>query len=101
MTLSAKEGMNVPYLKEKLLALIADGDISLDNTIITNARHYEALQRAYNALDDVLNSLANGITSDFVAMDIRRSLYELGAITGNVDVEDLLSNIFSKFCIGK
>jgi tRNA modification GTPase len=101
ITLSAKEGMNVPYLKEKLLALIADGDISLDNTIITNARHYEALQRAYSALDDVLNSLANDITSDFVAMDIRRSLYELGAITGNVDVEDLLSNIFSNFCIGK
>jgi tRNA modification GTPase len=101
ITLSAKEGMNVPYLKEKLLNLVSGGDINLESTIITNARHYEALQRANEALDAVLNSLAIGITSDFVAMDIRRSLYELGSITGQVDVEDLLGNIFSNFCIGK
>ncbi len=101
MTLSAKEGMNVAYLKEKLLALIADGEVNLESTVITNARHYEALQRANTSLDAVLNSLSLGITSDFVAMDIRRALYELGSITGQVDVEDLLANIFSNFCIGK
>lgn len=101
MSLSAKEGMNVPFLKEKLLQLVGDGDVNLENTVITNARHYEALQRANHSLDDVLRSMHDEVTSDFIAMDIRRALYELGSITGQVDVEDLLANIFSKFCIGK
>lgn len=101
ISLSAKEGMNIHYLKEKLLGLVAEGELNFESTVITNARHYEALQRAQIALDDVLKSMEIGVTSDFIAMDIRRALYELGAITGEVDVEDLLGNIFSKFCIGK
>lgn len=101
ISLSAKEGMNIHYLKEKLLGLVTDGDLNFESTVITNARHYEALQHAQIALNDVLKSMELGVTSDFIAMDIRRALYELGAITGEVDVEDLLSNIFSKFCIGK
>lgn len=101
ITLSAKEGMNISYLKEKLLTLIADGEVSMESTVITNARHFEALQSANVALDNVLVGIEGQVTSDFIAMDIRRALYDLGTITGKVDVEDLLENIFSKFCIGK
>lgn len=101
ITLSAKEGMNISYLKEKLLTLIADGEVSMESTVITNARHFEALQSANVALGNVLVGIEGQVTSDFIAMDIRRALYDLGTITGKVDVEDLLENIFSKFCIGK
>jgi tRNA modification GTPase len=101
ITLSAKNGMNVPYLKEKLYKAVVSEKISGEGTIVTNARHVEALEKAAASLDDVLRGMASGITSDFVAMDIRRALAFLGEITGEVGVEDLLGNIFSRFCIGK
>lgn len=99
--ISAKHQQNIPYLKEKLFETVAGGDINVDDTIVTNARHYDALRRADEALADVLTSLDTGVTGDFVAMDIRRSLNFLGEITGEIGVEDLLGNIFGKFCIGK
>ena len=77
------------------------GKLSLDSTVVTNARHYEALQKADEALQSVLRGLDVGITGDFLAMDIRRALAHLGEITGEVVVDDLLDNIFSNFCIGK
>ncbi len=101
ITLSAKNAMNVPYLKEKLYDAVVTQKVSGESTIVTNARHLEALQKAATSLDEVLHGLDSGITSDFVAMDIRRALNYLGEITGEVGVEDLLENIFSKFCIGK
>lgn len=101
ITLSAKNSMNVPYLKEKLYDAVVTQKLTGESTVVTNARHLEALQKAAASLDDVLHGLDSGITSDFVAMDIRRSLAYLGEITGEVGVEDLLGNIFSKFCIGK
>ena len=101
ITLSAKAGMNVPYLKESLLSLIAGGEVNFESTVITNARHLDALQNAHTALDKVLEGLDAGISSDFIAMDIRVALFELGLISGKVDTEDLLENIFSRFCIGK
>ena len=101
ITLSAKNGMNIPYLKEKLYDLAISEKVNLESPIVTNARHYEALQKASESLDDVLRGLDEGVTSDFVAMDIRRALAFLGEILGEVSTEDLLGNIFSKFCIGK
>lgn len=101
ITLSAKEGMNIPYLKETLLSLIAGGEVNFESTVITNARHLDALQNAHAALNKVLEGIAADVSSDFIAMDIRNALYELGLITGRVDIEDLLENIFSRFCIGK
>ncbi len=99
--ISAAHAMNIEYLKERLYTLVIQKGMNLDNTIITNTRHYEALNNAYTSLSDVLTSLENGITTDFVAMDIRRALRFLGEVTGEVTTEDLLGNIFSKFCIGK
>jgi tRNA modification GTPase len=71
------------------------------NTIVTNVRHYDSLTKTRESLLDILAGLDNEVTNDFVAMDIRRSLHYLGEITGEVTTDDLLANIFSKFCIGK
>lgn len=64
-------------------------------------RHYHNLQQTYDALERVLNGMSEGVTGDFLAMDIRQSLHYLGEITGTITTDDLLENIFSKFCIGK
>lgn len=101
ISLSAKNGMNVPYLKETLYEAVLEDKNFVDSTIVSNARHYDALQKTSESLDRVLEGMDNGITGDFLAMDIRKALYHLGEITGKVDVEELLENIFGKFCIGK
>jgi len=100
ITLSALHGMNIPYLREKLYEMVMAGG-SLESPVVTNTRHLEALEKAADSLRDVLKGMDQGITSDFIAMDIRRALTYLGEITGEVGVEDLLGNIFSRFCIGK
>ncbi len=99
--ISAKNEQNIEYLKEQLFAIAIGEDIRQENTVVTNVRHYDALQRTDEALNDVLTGLDTGITGDFVAMDIRRALNFLGEITGEIGVEDLLGNIFGRFCIGK
>jgi len=98
---SAINKMNIPYLKEKLYEAVISEKVSLDETIVTNARHFQALQRADQSLADVLKGMDRGVTSDFVAMDIRQSLHHLGEITGEISTDDLLGNIFANFCIGK
>ena len=101
ITASAKNGMNIPFLKEQLYTTAISGELNLQSTVVSNSRHYEALQKTNEALQAVLIGLDSSLTGDFLAMDIRRALSHLGEITGQVDVEDLLGNIFSKFCIGK
>lgn len=99
--MSAKHLQNLEFLKEKLFETVAGGEVNLESTVVSNARHFDALRRADEALQEVLAGLAAGTTGDFVAQDIRRSLSFLGEISGEIGVEDLLENIFSKFCIGK
>ncbi|MEZ5058901.1 MAG: tRNA uridine-5-carboxymethylaminomethyl(34) synthesis GTPase MnmE [Saprospiraceae bacterium] len=101
ISLSAKNGMNIPYLKEVLYNAVLEDKNFTDTAIVSNARHFEALQKTSTSLDRVLEGMDNAITGDFLAMDIRKALYHLGEITGKVDVEELLGNIFGKFCIGK
>ena len=72
-----------------------------EGTIISNTRHYEALESTKLCLQKVLAGLESGLSSDFIAMDIREALFHLGTITGEVSTDDLLESIFSKFCIGK
>jgi tRNA modification GTPase len=98
---SAKNQMNIEYLKEKLFETTVGEGVSLESTVVTNARHHDALRRADAALADVLVGLDANVTGDFVAQDIRRSLAYLSEITGSVGVEDILGSIFSRFCIGK
>lgn len=98
---SALNKMNIEYLKEELYNAVISKKLNLESTIVANARHYEALQKSYESLDRVLEGMATGITSDFVAMDIRAALHHLGEITGEISTDDLLGNIFGKFCIEK
>jgi len=93
--------MNIEFLKEKLFEAAAGEGVNTESIVVTNARHHDALRRADEALSDVLTALDSNITGDFIAQDIRRSLAYLGEITGEIGVEDLLGNIFGKFCIGK
>jgi tRNA modification GTPase len=99
--ISAKEGVGIAALKEKLVEIVI-GDFSLsDETIVSNIRHYDALIKTATSLQKAKDNLATGITADFVAMDIRQAMFDLGTITGDISTDDLLGNIFSKFCIGK
>lgn len=99
--ISAKQQSGIEELKEELLRQVNLANISTDEVMVTNIRHVEALQKTQEALEKVLYGLENPVTSDFLAMDIRQALHHLGEITGQVSTDDLLDNIFSKFCIGK
>ena len=99
--LSAKEGSGIEELKKDLVAYVKEDPASSQQVIVSNARHYEALKRAENSLLAVKEGLENEVSSDLVAMDIRQGIYYLGEITGQISTDDLLGNIFSKFCIGK
>jgi tRNA modification GTPase len=99
--ISAKEGIGVEQLKEKLQSYVSRGAVESGDTIVTNIRHYEALTLAAHALMDVQIGLENQVTGDFLAVDIRKSLFHLSDILGQINADDLLNSIFSKFCIGK
>lgn len=99
--ISAANEMNIEYLKERLYQTVVGQEAGMDGAVVSNARHYEALLRAQTSLEAVIQGLDQSVTTDFVAMDIRHALAYLGEITGEISTEDLLDNIFSRFCIGK
>lgn len=99
--ISAREKEGIEELKNEILQKVNLHKINNDDVIVSNIRHVEALQKTEEALSRVLYGLDNPVTSDFLAMDIKQALYYLGEITGSVTTDDLLDNIFSKFCIGK
>lgn len=100
LVISAKSKVGIDELVKKMVQLVGEKP-TVEQTIVTNARHYEALFKADQALEDVLLGLSNQVSTDFVAIDIRKALYHLGEITGVVSTEELLGNIFGRFCIGK
>ncbi len=99
--ISASEGIGLEALKAEFVKASKALSIEGQDVVVTNARHYEALSKTDDALGGVLHGLSGGITGDFLATDIRRALFHLGEITGEITTDDLLGNIFSKFCIGK
>ena len=99
--ISAKNGIGIEKLKNIILEKIKLHHVENDGTIVSNIRHLEALQQTANHLNRVTEGLNQSTTSDFLALDIRQAIYHLGLITGSVSTDDLLDNIFSKFCIGK
>lgn len=99
--ISAKSGLHTAVLKDKMVDVVLHDKVQAENAVVTNARHYHALQEVYKSLCDVDDGLANGLPGDLLALDIRRCLHYLGVITGEVSNEDLLDYVFSKFCIGK
>lgn len=98
---SAKQNDNIEELIGELVNSVINRSVKDNEVVVTNARHYEALSKANESLNKVLEGLDNNITGDFLAMDIRQALHQLGMITGDITTDDLLDNIFSKFCIGK
>ncbi|MEM9338714.1 MAG: tRNA uridine-5-carboxymethylaminomethyl(34) synthesis GTPase MnmE [Bacteroidota bacterium] len=98
--LSAKNRNNLEELRERLKSVIQKPDTQ-SNTIVTNTRHLQSLEQTDEALNRVVEGINLGISNDLVAQDIRMALFHLGEITGEVTTDDLLENIFSKFCIGK
>lgn len=99
--ISAKNNSGIEELQNKLLEIVNLANLNSEDVMVSNIRHVEALQKTNEALIRVLYGIDNPVASDFLAMDIRQSLYHLGEITGEVTTDDLLDNIFSKFCIGK
>ncbi len=99
--ISAANNINIDQLKDKLLSYFHVDAVKTGDVLVTNVRHYQSLVQTNESLDRVLKGMSDGITGDFMAMDIRQSLHYLGEITGQITTDDLLENIFSKFCIGK
>ena len=102
LSISAKNGNGIDLLKQKLIDLVV-GSFDIQNeTIVSNARHYEALMKTAEALEKVSLDLENGTTGDFIALDIRAAMRSLGNITGEIEIDrDILGTIFERFCIGK
>jgi tRNA modification GTPase len=101
LLISAKNNLHIDQLKETLVKKIVQGDVNVENTIVTNTRHYAALNEVAKSLLEIEQGLQLQTPPDLVALDIRRCLHYLGEITGQITNEDQLDYIFSKFCIGK
>lgn len=99
--ISAKDKKSIEILKTQLIHTLDLHNIDTSATIITNARHYDALQNINTALNEVLLGINNGLSSDLLAIDLRQALYHIGSITGEVTSDDILGNVFANFCIGK
>lgn len=99
--ISAKEGIGIDELKKSIAKTVKRDASQNDGILLTNIRHYEALQHLLAALDEVQKGMDAALTPDLLVIDLRDALYHLGTITGKVTSEELLSSIFSRFCIGK
>jgi tRNA modification GTPase len=99
--ISAKQKREIELLQQLLLEAAQIPSINANDVIVTNARHYEALQKALIAIKRVGEGLQQNISGDFLSQDIRECLHYLGEITGQISTDEVLGNIFAKFCIGK
>ena len=98
---SAKEGIGVEELKQSMVKVIRNDVDRNDGVMLTNMRHYEAMQKVLAALGEVQKDLDADLSPDLVVINLRDALYHLGTITGTVTSDDILSSVFSRFCIGK
>ncbi|MCH1547392.1 MAG: tRNA uridine-5-carboxymethylaminomethyl(34) synthesis GTPase MnmE [Flavobacteriaceae bacterium] len=101
VSISAKDGLNINMVKDKLSSYIKLGKINNSSSVVTNSRHYSVLNNALNEIQNVYEGLQNGVSTDLLAVDVRQALYHFGELTGEITNDELLGNIFSKFCIGK
>ena len=99
--MSAKNQVGLPELEKALLNIIGLDQANASGTLVTNIRHFQQLVQTQETLIGVLNALKTSLTGDLIAQDLRHALHHLGEITGQISNDDLLKNIFGKFCIGK
>lgn len=100
LSITARSGEGLEPLKSLLIKSV-EADIPEESLIVSNIRHYKALLHASEALDRAIASLTNGLPADLISEDVKQVLHHLGTITGEITTDDILGNIFSKFCIGK
>ena len=99
--ISARERINTDGLKKALIQAAQLPEITSADVVVSNIRHYEALQNAHSAICRVIDGIEIGISGDFLSQDIRECMHFLGEITGQISNDEILGNIFGKFCIGK
>lgn len=99
--ISAKNNSGLDFLRAKLLASVTAESTSTSQFIVSSVRHFEHLNKAYQSLSNVEQALQHNTSLDIIALELRNSIYEIGEITGEVSNDEILGNIFSKFCIGK
>ncbi|HET6253172.1 MAG TPA: tRNA uridine-5-carboxymethylaminomethyl(34) synthesis GTPase MnmE [Puia sp.] len=100
--ISARDGRGIDVLKRRLVDLVLQGETAIgDGAVVTNVRHYEALQKVEEGLKTIRRGLDDLLPGDLLALDIRHCLHYLGEITGEITTEERLGYIFSKFCVGK
>ena len=101
ITISAVENQNIQDLKDELSSYVEQLQSEEGNVVITNQRHYEALGKSLEAVDKVKDAITTQISTELLAYELRNALEHLGEISGEVTNDEVLGNIFSKFCIGK
>ena len=101
LAISAKSDNDIEQLRDLIVATAALPEVGSDAVIVTNARHYQALTRARDAIARAIDGLNSGLTGDLLDQDIRECLHWLGEITGEITTDNILSEIFTHFCIGK
>lgn len=99
--ISAKEKINLDKVKEKLYQIVIDNGYQPHQPMVSNIRHYNELKSAKVFLEKALKDLSSNISSELIAEDLKFAIQHLSNITGKITSEDILTNIFSKFCIGK
>jgi tRNA modification GTPase len=101
LMISATDGTGIEELKEQLLRSVDMSNLESPQYIVTNARHYHALEETSASLDAVLSGFRNGIPTELITTDLRQAIYHLGEITGQITSDEILGEIFRNFCIGK
>jgi tRNA modification GTPase len=102
LKISALEGMQLDHLKEQMKErALESAHYDPNSILVTSSRHRDALLKAQRSVKQALQALDQGLSGDFLSIDLRAALKELGAITGEITTEDILDSIFSRFCIGK
>ncbi|AKK71285.1 tRNA modification GTPase MnmE [Chryseobacterium gallinarum] len=99
--ISAVENQNIQDLKNELSSYVEQLQSEESNVVITNQRHFEALQKSLDAVNKVKEAISFQISTELLAYELRNALEHLGTISGEVTNNEILGNIFSKFCIGK
>lgn len=99
--ISARTGTNLDLLIRELTDTVNLGAFNSSDVVVSNVRHYEALTHAREAVSRVVTGLESGLSGEFISQDIRECLHYLGEITGEITTDEVLGNIFKKFCIGK
>jgi tRNA modification GTPase len=101
VAISAKSVNDVEDLRRLIVHTASLPDVDSDAVIVTNARHYQALTRARDAIARAIDGLRQGLSGDLLDQDIRECLHWLGEITGEITTDNVLTEIFTHFCIGK